>query len=56
VGGRPEAFEYDVVGTEVVVFHHGRRATTLRAQNAAEFLADLESADPQQLMARVTGN
>lgn len=44
---------------EVVIFHHGKRATTLRGAAAADFLAQLASADAdaaQALMARVTGN
>ena len=43
----------------VEILHHGRLATTLRAREAAEFLAEIEagsSADAQQLMARLTGN
>lgn len=40
----------------VVIRHHGRVATTLRGAAAARFLADVERSDPQQLMARVTGN
>jgi hypothetical protein len=44
---------------EVQVFHHGKRATTLRGRAAADFLSEVEAADmhaAQQLMARVTGN
>lgn len=43
----------------VVVFHHGRLATTLRGREAADFLQKLEDAsagEAQQLMARITGN
>ncbi|MEV4534638.1 hypothetical protein AB0J82_12490 [Asanoa sp. NPDC049518] len=39
----------------VVIFHHGRTATTLRGGRAAEFLAEVD-ADPQGVMARWTGN
>lgn len=39
-----------------MVSHHGRRATVLRGQRASEFLAEVEHGDPQQLMARLTGN
>ncbi|AKU15669.1 hypothetical protein [Luteipulveratus mongoliensis] len=56
MAGRPEGFEYVVQGDEVVIFHHGRRATTLRGRRAADFLEDVESGDAQELMARVTGN
>jgi hypothetical protein len=52
----PEGFSYKVRGSEVVVSHHGRRAATLRGDAAARFLRDLEHRDPQQLMARATGN
>ena len=56
VANRPEGFTFDVVGGDVVIAHHGRRATTLRGAAAAEFLADVDDDDPQELMARVTGN
>jgi hypothetical protein len=39
----------------VVITHHGRPATTLRGSRAAEFLAEVAD-DPQQVMARWTGN
>ena len=44
---------------DVEVLHDGRNATTLRGQQAHDFLAEVESGeftDGQQLMARVTGN
>ena len=53
---RPEGFDYETRGGEVVITHHGRRATVLRGAAAARFLADVEDDDPQELMARVTGN
>lgn len=56
MANRPGGFEYKVVGKEVFITHHGRRATTLRAATADQFLADAQSGDPQELMARVTGN
>lgn len=52
----PSGFEYKRVGDEVVISHNGRRATTLRGAVADQFLADIEGVDPQQLMARLTGN
>lgn len=52
----PEGFDYAVRGGEVVITHHGRRATVLRGAKAAAFLEDVESVDPQELMARLTGN
>lgn len=55
--GTPEGFEYDVMGSgEVRIRHHGRVATILRARAAADFLEDVLTGDPQELMARVTGN
>jgi len=52
----PSGFEYRVVGGEVLITHHGRRATTLRGTVARQFLAQVEDEDPQELMARLTGN
>ncbi|GAA1912401.1 hypothetical protein [Nocardioides hwasunensis] len=53
----PEGFDYDVRGGEVVITHHGRRATVLRGGAASRFLADVaDGDDEQELMARVTGN
>lgn len=56
MSGRPEGFSYVQRGDEVVITHHGRRATTLRGDRAAAFLVDVESGDAQELMARLTGN
>ena len=52
----PTGFEFTRRGTEVVITHHGGRATVLRGTRAAAFLEDVERGDPQELMARVTGN
>lgn len=52
----PQGFDYLVRGGEVVITHHGRRATVLRGARAAEFLDSVTRQDPQLLMARVTGN
>ena len=44
---------------EVEILHLGRRASTLRGQDALEFLSEVESSstsEMQQLMARITGN
>lgn len=49
-------FDYQDRGGTVHITHHGRHATTLRGQRAAEFLARVEREDPQELMARLTGN
>jgi len=57
MGSSPEGFEYRELGDgSVRITHHGRLATTLRGNAAAEFLAEVDGGDPQQLMARVTGN
>ncbi|WP_163543729.1 hypothetical protein [Occultella kanbiaonis] len=55
-GNRPDGFSYREVGAEVRISHHGHHATTLRGGRAAEFLREVEFGDPQELMARVTGN
>ena len=52
----PSGFTYEVEGTAVAIYHRGRRATVLRGSAAERFLAEVESRDPQQLMARATGN
>jgi len=46
---------------DVVISHHGRRATVLRGRKADAFVDDAGDENPtgegaQQLMARVTGN
>lgn len=56
MAGRPEGFAFEQRGEDVVVTHHGRPATVLRGRRAAEFLEDVERTDPQEVMARVTGN
>ncbi len=52
-------FTASVRGAEIIIFHHGRKATTLRGMKAAEFRDDLErlpADELQELMARLTGN
>lgn len=56
MANQPSGFEYEQVGNDVVIRHNGRRATTLRGATADQFMADVEGDDPQELMARVTGN
>ena len=57
MSGVPEGFAYRVrKNGDVEVLHHGRAAVVLRGAAAARFLIDVESDDPQELMARVTGN
>ena len=52
----PENFDYFERGGDVVITHQGKTATTLRGAKAAAFLQDVEHDDPQELMARLTGN
>lgn len=52
----PQGFSYEVRGSEVEITHRGRRAATLRAAAATRFLREVETRDPQQVMARATGN
>ena len=53
----PEGFSYVVRDSgEVQISHHGRPATVLRGAVAARFLVDVQARDPQELMARLTGN
>ncbi|MFD0559257.1 hypothetical protein FB566_5223 [Stackebrandtia endophytica] len=55
--GTPSGFDYVTRkdGT-VVITHHGKAATRLRGPRAAEFLDEAEYGDPQEVMARWTGN
>jgi hypothetical protein len=44
---------------DIEILHHGRVASTLRGNDAADFLSEVEASDEcnaQQLMARITGN
>lgn len=41
---------------DVIIDHHGRRATVLRGKKADDFVDDVNLGDDQELMARVTGN
>ncbi|WP_370963059.1 hypothetical protein [Amycolatopsis sp. cg9] len=56
--GTPDGFAHRVGERgDVTITHHGRPAGTLRGAAAARFLAAVARGDdPQQLMARVTGN
>lgn len=56
VANSPSGFEYQVIADEVLIRHRGRRATTLRGAAARQFLVEVEADDPQELMARLTGN
>src|SRR4051794_18975585 len=53
----PEGFSYVVRDDgEVQISHHRRAATVLRGAAAQRFLVDVQNRDPQELMARLTGN
>lgn len=53
----PHGFDYDERRDgSVVISHHGRPVTTLRDARATRFLNEAEAGDPQQVMARWTGN
>ncbi|MBC9726921.1 hypothetical protein [Streptomyces sp. TRM68367] len=54
---RPQGFSYEEHGNGTVrITHHGRPATTLHGPRAAQFLTEVETSDPQLVMARWTGN
>ncbi len=53
----PDGFTYTRRKSgEVAIFHHGRKAVVLRGRKAEVFLDEIERSDPQQVMARFTGN
>ncbi|HEX6264753.1 MAG TPA: hypothetical protein VF036_05695 [Actinomycetota bacterium] len=54
--GGPAGFAFSQRGGTVVITHRGKKAVTLRGSVAARFLEDVERGDPQQVMARVTGD
>jgi hypothetical protein len=57
MGHAPLGFDYVVRDDgEVRVLRHGRVVTVLRGGAASRFLREVETRDPQQVMARVTGN
>jgi hypothetical protein len=52
----PNGFDYEERSDGTVrITHHGKPATVLRGARAAEFLAEVDD-DPQEVMARWTGN
>jgi TPP-dependent pyruvate/acetoin dehydrogenase alpha subunit len=54
---QPSGFEYSVrKNGDVVITHHRRQAAVLRGAKADRFLDQVEMRDPQELMARLTGN
>ncbi len=57
VPNAPDGFSYRLrKNGDVALLHHGRPAGVLRGAVAAQFLIDVDNEDPQQLMARLTGN
>jgi len=57
VHGSPEGFSFRVrKNGDVELLHHDRPAGVLRGAVATRFLVDVEEEDPQELMARLTGN
>jgi hypothetical protein len=53
----PDGFTYRLrKNGDVELLHHGRPAGVLRGGVAAQFMVDVENEDPQELMARLTGN
>lgn len=56
VANSASGFDYCVVGGDVRISHHGRPAATLRGPAADQFLLEVKNVDPQELMARLTGN
>ena len=57
MSGAPEGFTYRLrKNGDVELLHHGHAATVLRGTAAARFLIDVDDDDPQELMARLTGN
>ncbi|TLS42543.1 hypothetical protein FE633_29975 [Streptomyces montanus] len=54
---KPHGFHYEAnTNGTVKITHNGRAATTLRGPRADQFLTEVESDDPQLVMARWTGN
>ena len=41
---------------EVIIKHNGHKAAVLRGERAKKFLSRVETRDPQEVMARMTGN
>ena len=56
MGRPPSGFTFTVRGADVLIARDGVLVTTLRGPTARRFRTDVERDDPQELMARVTGN
>ena len=59
-GGQDLGFTYRTrKNGDIEILHHGRVASTLRGNDAKEFLSEIDAGDEdsaQQLMAKLTGN
>jgi hypothetical protein len=55
--GKPDGFSFvRRKSGEIVVMHRGRQAAVLRGRQADKFIDRLDRHDPQELMARITGD
>jgi len=55
--GKPVGFEWTQrKNGDVLVTHHARVAAILRGRAAIKFISDVGRGDPQEVMARVTGD
>ena len=54
--GDASGFAFSQRGDAIVITHRGKNAVTLRGSAAARFLDDVKRGNPQQVMARVTGD
>lgn len=55
--GAPTGFEYTTrANGDVVITHHGKQAAVLRGAGAYRFLEKVRKTNPQEVMARATGN
>lgn len=53
----PDGFAYRLrKNGDVELLHFGRPAGVLRGATATRFLTEVDQQDPQELMARLTGN
>lgn len=53
----PSGFEFKArKNGDVVITHNGHKAAILRGDRAKKFLSRVKTRDPQEVMARMTGN
>lgn len=54
---KPSGFAFTRRKTgDIVISHHGKVVTTLRGKRAEQFESRVATRDPQEVMARATGN